>query len=114
MKVAKIAPAPMVLRTGSRLPISAQVKPPSASTAIIVGASGLISALRGQDRQQDRQDEIDRQGMMPILMSTSRHQPSGQNRRAGISAAGTGSAGSGGSWVRHRYSPVGRSPFGPA
>ena len=43
MKVAKMAPAPMVFRSGSRLPISAQVKPPSASTAIIVGASGLIS-----------------------------------------------------------------------
>ena len=45
MKVAKIAPAPMLRRIGSRLPISAQVNPPIASTTIIVGASGLISPV---------------------------------------------------------------------
>ena len=41
--IAKIAPAPMFFRTGIRLPISAQVKPPITSTALMVGPSALIS-----------------------------------------------------------------------
>jgi len=45
MKVAKMAPAPMLRSTGRRLPISAHVNPPITSTTIMVGASDLISPV---------------------------------------------------------------------
>ena len=46
MKVAKIAAAPMLRSTGSRLPISAQVKPPTARTAM--PSAGRTAARRVQ------------------------------------------------------------------
>ena len=45
MNVAKIAPAPMLRSTGRRLPISAQVKPPITSTAIMIETSPLMSPV---------------------------------------------------------------------
>ena len=39
MKVARIAAAPMLRRIGRRLPISAQVKPKKASTAMAIEIS---------------------------------------------------------------------------
>ena len=79
MKVAKIAAAPICLTTGSRLPISAQANPPMVSRTIAIRMSdGTLPvatkpAISGMSRMNTGT------GTMPILVSTIRHQPRGQN-----------------------------------
>jgi hypothetical protein len=82
MKVAKIAPAPMLRKTGIRLPISAHVKPPSTSTTIIVGPSDLTSPTATSAAIRTTNKKYIGKGIMPIRKSVSRHQPSGQKGRA--------------------------------
>src|SRR5271165_7314670 len=77
-KVAKIAGAPMLRSTGIRLPISAQVNPNRASTAIITEISpGSLPETKNIDTTPTKSTYTG-SGRIPIRNSMSFHQPCGQ------------------------------------
>src|SRR6185312_3433427 len=73
MKVAKIAAAPMLRTTGSRLPSSAQANPPTASTAILIGMSEGTFPWPAKKPIRPRTSTKTGAGTTPILKSASRH-----------------------------------------
>jgi hypothetical protein len=79
MKVAKIAAAPMLRMTGSRLPNSAQEKPPTASNAIDTDISDGTLPVATNPATNASNNKYTGNGMMPIRISINFHQPYGQN-----------------------------------
>src|SRR3954467_2919666 len=80
MNVAKIAPPPILPKSGKRLPTSAQRNPPVAITAIIIHTSFGTLPRWMKYPVSAMMTIATGTGIIPIRNSIQRHHPSGQNR----------------------------------